>query len=187
MSESSFGKMNDLLIAKQVAVKQRWLDLILESYPENARGFFENQKDRFQNPVGSAAARLVDELFDAIVKRAASAEIVAILDEFVRIRAVQDFTPSAGISFVLDLKRAVRETVMDDIRTQVLFSELLQFESQIDETLLTAFNLYAQAREKMYEIKANNLKRQSFLAIKKMGADFYPRESSDDSSDPEME
>jgi hypothetical protein len=187
MSENPFGKMHELLVARQVAVKQRWLDLILESYPENARGFFKNQKDRFQNPVGSAAARLVEELFDAVVERAAAEKIAEILDDFVRIRAVQDFTPSAGISFILDLKMAVRETVMDDIRTQALYSELLQLESQIDETLLTAFNLYARAREKMYEIRANNLKRQSFLAWKKMGADFYPRESSDDPSDPEME
>lgn len=187
MSESSFDKMHELLIAKQVAVKQRWLDLILESYPENARGFFKNQRDRFQNPVGSAAARMVEKLFDALVNRAVAQELAVILDEFIRIRAVQEFAPSVGLSFILDLKRAVRETVMDDIRTEALFSELLQLESRIDETLLTAFNLYVQSREKMYEIKANNLKRQTFLALKMMGADFYPRESSDDLANPELE
>ena len=41
-----------------------------------------------------------------------------------------------------------------------MFDELLAFESKIDELALTAFNRYVECREKVFELKANEVKNR---------------------------
>ncbi|MBW2228632.1 MAG: hypothetical protein JRG99_15335, partial [Deltaproteobacteria bacterium] len=50
-----------------------------------------------------------------------------------------------------------------------LFNELLLFESKIDRLSLIAFNLYVQCREKIYELKANEMKNRTFRAFERAG------------------
>lgn len=156
--------IKDLLIRDQAAIKQQWLDLIIETYPPESREFFKNKKDRFQNPVGAVLSKQVDSLFDALLKDAADEELAVILEDFIKIRAVQEFIPSDAIGFILYLKQAVRKILEKDIESHQLNQELLEFEIRIDQLLLKAFDVYSQSREKLYEIRANELKRRSFMA-----------------------
>jgi hypothetical protein len=174
-------RIDDFLKQKKAAIKRRWLELIIDTYPADGREFFRKQKNRFLNPVGAALSRLVEALYDELLNGAASADISTILEDFVKVRAVQDFTPSEAVGFVLYLKQAVREELAEDIRTSRLFEELLALETRIDRLLLKAFDVYMQAREKIYEIKANDLKRKSFLALRRADSDPAKGEPEDDS------
>ncbi len=37
---------------KGAALAERWLGLIMETYPDDASGFLKKEQDRFRNPVG---------------------------------------------------------------------------------------------------------------------------------------
>ena len=98
--------IDDLLKQKQVSIKQRWLDLVIETYPPDSRDFFKKQKNRFSNPVGAALARQIDDLYDSLLGDPEGNEVAAKLDDFVKIRTVQDFRPSEAVGFILFLKQA---------------------------------------------------------------------------------
>lgn len=164
--------ITDLLKQKKAPIKQRWTDLILETYPPDGRDFFRQQRDRFTNPVGAALHRQVDGLFDVFAGDS-SQDVADILDEFVRIRVVQDFSPSQAIGFILYLKQAVREILAEDINTHELFTELLALETRIDRLLLSAFDVYSRSREEIFKIRAAEIKRSLFMAFKQ--ADLDPK------------
>ena len=160
----------ELLILNQTVIKRQWLESIIETYPADSREFFRKQKDQFQNPVGAAMSELVNSLFDALLQDASDAEIAVILEDFVKIRSVQEFSPSGALGFILRLKQIVREVLADEIESNKLFPELLRFDAQVDNLLLKAFDVYSQAREKLYTIRADELRRRSFMALRMKGS-----------------
>ncbi len=164
-------RIEDLLIREQAAVKRMWLDLITATYPPDSHGFFKKQKDRFQNPVGAALSNQVDSLFDALIEDAGREETAVILEDFIKIRAVQEFSPAEAIGYILYLKQSVREILTDAIQAHQLYRELLAFESRVDRLLLTAFDLYTKSREKLSEIRADEIRRRSFMALRLSGSD----------------
>jgi hypothetical protein len=126
--------------------------------------------------VGAASAKLVEALYDALLSEGDDEEARAALDEFVKIRAVQEFAPSEAIAFILSLKQAIREAVSADDPDS---GSLVGVESRIDRFLLEAFDSYMASREKLYQIRADELKRQSFVALQMMNSDF-PKHDRDD-------
>lgn len=162
-------QIEELFIREQAAIKRLWIDHIVEAYPLDSRDFFKNRNDRFQNPVGAAVAEMVDSLFTALTGNAAHDDLALILDDFIKIRAVQDFAPSVSIGFILYLKHAVREILSKDIVVNDLSAELWEFDGKVDRLQLIAFDVYSRSRDKLFEIRANELKRSSFIAFKLTG------------------
>ena len=164
-------RIEDLLLERQAEVKGLWLELVINTYPPDSREFFKNRKDRFANPVGVTLSGQIDSLYDALVKGAADEDYAAILEDFIKIRSVQEFSPSAAIGFILHLKQAVREILAKDIQSQNLYGELLVFETKVDNLLLKAFDLYSQSREKLLQIRADELKRRLYMAFRMTSSD----------------
>ena len=113
------------------------------------------------NPVSS----ILDELLKGIDYKT----ITTFLDPIIRIRAVQNFSPSQATGFIFFLKNVIRENLLKEISEEQIINELLLFESKIDELSLIAFNLYMQCREKIYELKANGMKNRTFRAFERAG------------------
>ncbi|NNK01255.1 MAG: RsbRD N-terminal domain-containing protein, partial [Desulfatitalea sp.] len=84
------------------------------------------------------------------------------LDPIIRIRAIQDFTASRAVRFVFDLK-AIIHAQIPDAQGQA------QLDARIDELALTAFDLYMSCREKIYDLKANEVKQRTYKAFAKAG------------------
>jgi hypothetical protein len=88
-----------------------------------------------------------------------NAEIISqSLNDIMRLRAVQDFLPSQAVGFVFLLKQIIRSEIDPEVYDEIISQELSELENRIDETALVAFNLYAEAREKIYEIRIKELK-----------------------------
>jgi hypothetical protein len=95
--------------------------------------------------------------------------ITSFLDPIIRIRAVQNFTPSQATSFILSLKKVLRENFAKELRDSQLAREFLEFESNIDQLCLVAFDIYMQCREKIYQIGANETRNRTFKAFQRAG------------------
>jgi len=152
--------LEDSLSAQRAPILQRWLELILETYPPDSRKFFATQKNRFSNPVGANLSEGLEGLFDMLVHGvdSESNSFSDYLDKIVRIRAVQEFSPAKAVGFVFFLKTAVRETLAEQIHDPRLLQELLEFESRIDSLALLAFNIYMQCRETIFEMRATEIR-----------------------------
>jgi hypothetical protein len=160
-------KLKNLLSEKKSAVLNRWYEAILNTYPHETSGFLKQQKNPFLNPVGSTIFQGIENLYKELLHSNEGERVSQFLDNIIRIRAVQDFTPSACISFVFLLKGAIREEIKDELAEQHLYKELFELELKIDNMSLSAFDIYMKCREKLYQLKANELQRWTYRRLQK--------------------
>jgi hypothetical protein len=148
--------LEKLLKKNKTAIVKQWFDLVVKTYPPDTRQFLNSQKDPFQNPVGQTTMTGLRSLFDLILKGVDSASVLPFLDPIVRIRAVQDFSPSMAVAFILDLKKVVRNQIGDTLLDEHSVAEWMAFEHNVDALALVGFDVYAKCRETIHNLKANN-------------------------------
>ncbi len=162
-------RLNNLLAQRKTAIIKNWFTLAVETYPLDTASFLKRQKDPFSNPVGRTISRGLEGLFNELLKEMDYEIITSFLDPIIRIRAIQNFSPSQAVSFIFLLKKAIRENTKKEVPEEQLFNELLLFESKIDQLVMIAFNLYMQCREKIYDLKANEMRNSTYKAFKRAG------------------
>lgn len=162
--------LKDLLVSKRWAIEKRWMDHILDSYPKDTRDFLKSQSNRFANPVGASIAGFVEKLYDWLIQGVDSQPeaLCSSLDEVIRIRAVQDFCPADAVGFIFLVKPAIRETLHSEIVKQNLFEELFSLEARIDSIALLAFDIYVQCRERIFDLKANEIRRRTSRMLERV-------------------
>ena len=55
--------LEHLLSQKRAAILDRWLQLIIESYPADSSIFLKQEKDRFVNPVGYTISQEIASIY----------------------------------------------------------------------------------------------------------------------------
>ena len=154
------------LAKKKAAVLERWLQLILESYPAATSRFLKQEKDRFANPAGYTISQEIEAIYEELLQGMNSDKLTACLDNIIRIRSVQDLPPSEAIAFTFLLKKAIREELASEITERQAFEELLKFESRIDKMVLLALDIYMECQEKVHQIRVNEVKNEKEMALK---------------------
>ncbi len=160
-------KLKDVLREKKPAILKRWFDVILETYPAETADFLKGQKDRFTGPVGYTIYEGIDALIDGLIEEMPLEKASPFLDSIIRIRAVQDFSPSQAVAFIFQLKRIIREELMDEAHGTLYAGALSAFESKIDALALVSFDIYMKCREKIYELKANEARNMTFRLLQR--------------------
>jgi hypothetical protein len=161
--------LEEFLLQKKSHILKRWLDLILQTYPVDSQRFLKHQRNEFLNPVGSTILKEIDVLFLELIKGITPERTSASLDGIIRIRAIQDFSPSRAISFIYFIKKIIREETQQEYPEHQVSDQLLALESRLDEMTLLAFDIYVKCREKVYEVRANEAKNQVSGLLRKMG------------------
>jgi hypothetical protein len=154
-------------LEKKEELLASWFDRILDTYPAETAKFLKSQKDRFANPVGQAIRGGIEEIFQELLHGGDIGKLSGFLDNIIRVRAIQEFTASRAVGFIFFLKSVVREAVKDRPLTPELFEELSALDSQIDSLALIAFDIFMQCREKLYDIKANEMKNMTYRLLQR--------------------
>jgi len=162
-------KLNDLLKEKKKSILNDWLNTLLESYSSDARRFFTKQKDPFANPVGTTLKRELENLYNQLLQVWDTNQLSSILDRIIRVRAIQDFTPSQALSFIFDLKTIIRDKLKNDILDHDLQDEALKLEIGIDRLALLGFDVYSNCRQRLYEMRVNEIRNQVSGLLRKSG------------------
>jgi hypothetical protein len=157
------------LSAKKSAILGRWLTAIYESYPPETAIFLRKEKDHFDNPVGYRISQGLEGLYGALLQEMETDQILACLDEIIRIRALQDFAPSQALAFIFLLKNIIRQELADEIRKEDLTLEVLELESRIDGLALLGFDVYSKRREKIHEIRTSEMKNRISALLRRAG------------------
>jgi hypothetical protein len=152
-----------LLASMREAVVARWLDRILEGYAADQVHFLRQEQDRFQNPVGHTLRENLPVLLEAVLLGRQTGASRSAMDAIVRLRAVQDFSPAQAVSFVPLLKDAVREELRNCRLIEPQERGHAELETRIDELARLAAELYARCRDQIRRIKADELRRRSFV------------------------
>jgi hypothetical protein len=160
--------LKDLLSRNRVAILKRWFDLILETYPANTATMMRKDKNQFTNPVGSTLSREIEVLFKNLCEGSQDEKCQASLDSILKIRSVQDFSPSKAVGFIFLLKKAIGETLKNEVCKESVMDEWLKFQWRIDDLALQAFDIYMDCREKICEIRVNRAKAEREMAFRMM-------------------
>ncbi len=143
----------------------RWFDRIVDGYPAETSRFLREQSDPFANPVGAALREELAPILDSILDDGNPVEIESSLDRVIRVRALQDMSAAAAVSFVLLLKDIFNEVVekpTDEARRI--------FDSRVDGMLLVAFNVFSRCREQVYDIRVKEIRNRSLKVMERLNS-----------------
>lgn len=164
------GKLKKLLAQNRKAISGRWLDIVVNSYPADTAQFLKSQKDLFANPVGQTTAKGLDALVDEVVTGDMDPiAAAAALDPIIRIRAVQDFTPSKAVAFILSLKTIVRDILGKELKDSAHGTDLADLDRRIDELCLIGFDIYMRCREQVFQLKVDTERKKIYSAFSRAG------------------
>ena len=149
-------ELSDALANKRKDILSLWIERTLDSYTSS--GFFKRSKDPFANPVGVSIATGLTALFDLLLANADQSAFLEPLDTVVRIRAVQEFTPSQALAPFLELKWVVKQVFSAGKETRPLLATLDDLDCTIDRMALAAFDIYTACREQLYRNRVQELK-----------------------------
>jgi len=158
-----------IIAHKKVAIVKKWFNLTAQTYAPDTAEFLKSKTDPFANPVGGSMLSGLDGLLDQLIHDMDPQIINSHLDPIIRIRAVQNFTPSQAVAFILSLKKTLRTSLKKELRDIRILTELSELESKIDRLSLMAFDIYMQCREKIYQLSANEMKNRTFRAFERAG------------------
>jgi hypothetical protein len=131
---------------------------VIDTYPNEAGKFLFENKNQFSNPIGFTVSSRLPEILNELISPTDPQKMFDAIEDIIKIRTVQDFTPSEAVGFLYLLKKIIRKEYHRDEKEPLLFREMLEFESRIDQAVSLAFDIYVGLKEKIYEIKAGEVK-----------------------------
>lgn len=158
--------LRDLVSKHRTAVLADWLERIFAGYPPETARFLRTNRDPFGNPVGAALRAELGTVLDGAVGAAEDERLRSALDRIIRVRAIQDFMPSAAIGFVLDLKPILRGLVED--AGAVADGERDRIDGLVDRVVVMAFDVYSSCREQVFEIRIRSIRDLSLKQIERL-------------------
>ena len=158
-----------ILKTKKSTIVKKWFDLVVNSYPPDTASFLKGQKDQFVNPVGHTTKNGLEAVFNEVVSGMDRDTIVSFLDPIIRIRAVQDFTPSQAVGFILDLKNVIREKLKKELKSAPVQAGLVEIDANIDRLCLIGFDIFVTCREAIYQLKVSTERDKIYKAFSRAG------------------
>ena len=172
--QSVSGKRSEMGLEKQLAKKKDaivkdWFKRVSRTYAPDTAQFLNSVQDPISNPIGQSLSVGLAGLFDQLLAGPDKETVRTYLDPIVRIRAVQDFTPSQATAFIFILKSVIRDHLKKELRDSRTVRSLIAFESKIDSLSLFAFDIYVECREKIFDLKANVERNKVYKAFRRAG------------------
>ena len=161
--------LKSLLLQKKSPIVKKWCDVVLSTYPQESQKFLRKQKDQFANPVGRTVFEGIESIFDELLHEANSDKIALFLDDIIRVRAVQEFSPSQAVGFIFGLKKVIREELESEILKEGISEELAAFDNRIDGLALLCFDTYTACRQQMADIRVKEVRTRSERLLQMAG------------------
>ncbi len=164
-------KLADLLAEKQEEIVAKWREVAFSSYPAETQRFLRTEKDRFANPIAYQLSRGITKLFAALLADAEAAEITPCLDEIISVKALQESSPAQALAFIFLLKNIIREQCAQELADPEVAAQCLEWESRVDGVALLGFEVYMKRRERISELKVEEMRRWVGGLMRRAGLD----------------
>lgn len=172
-----------VLREKQGKIIEKWTEEAFSVYPPESARFFSDTKDPFANPVGTAIRRGITLLFEEAVKDPMDLNKAnAALEPIIRLRAVQEMSPSKAVSFIFAIKKLVRKEFIGLPQDKSLAICLSALDANADGMMLLAMDMYMRCRQTVYALRINQaketvrkllIKKGLMIEIPDAGADMH--------------
>ena len=149
-------KLEEALHNNRYKIVDRWVEYTLKTY--KASQFFSRQKDSFANPIGGTVRDSLKKIFSLLIENQETTAYKEPLSRLMHLRSVQEFTPSQAVAPLNAVKHITRDVLSADKETKLFIGELYDFEFSVDLAVLAAFDLYVECREKIYQIRVDEIR-----------------------------
>jgi hypothetical protein len=153
--------LKQFLLINEREIIPKWYKRMIESYPPEMRNFWENNENRFTQPVPYTMTLAMQKIYRELIKPLPNEQwVYSELESMMRICAVQNLRPSDAVRVFFQLKDIIRE---EAVKTETLdsFLEIFQkIEEYLDQWILRAFDIYMEFREKIYELRMKEIRNQ---------------------------
>jgi len=132
-------------------ILEKWIEKLADSHPQNAAAPRAPKPDPFRNPVGYAIRTSLEQIWEQLQGGMDQDAIDSALDTILRIRAVQDISPSQAVGFIILLRSILRQVPGT--------FDLALLENRIDQLMLAAFDKYMQCRDQIRAVRLHETER----------------------------
>ncbi len=154
---------------------QKWVDKYYAAYPLGSTGFIRTSTDKFKNPIGIITQTSLSTLYDAVIGDDIEfSDVHAALNELVKLRAIQEMPASRAVGPMAQLKTLFKEEVFDNLVKnnkdskvlQEIFEDFFTVAARIDGLLLLSMDLYSADREKVFNLRVEEIHRSQSQVIR---------------------
>ncbi|MDR2056253.1 MAG: RsbRD N-terminal domain-containing protein [Desulfovibrio sp.] len=138
-----------------------WTGAVYAASPFETKGLLRTVTDPFGNPGADMIREAAGALYDAVAgEETTAADVKSAMERFVKLRAVQQGTPSQALGVFYLLKPVMRERLLPHCSTPDDVNDYLTAESRLDSLALLAFDMYMAARETLAESRVKEIRNQ---------------------------
>jgi len=159
--------IENIVLNKKDLILQKWLQKLLETYHPEAARFLLKEQDQFANPMGCSIQKGLKGILEQLTGGLDKASLYASMEQMIKIMAVQEFSPSQAIGFVFMLKKVIREELAQETG-KISCQDLAAFEAKIDEIGLFSFDIYAECRERVCQIRINEMRSRTNKVVQRI-------------------
>ena len=147
----------ELIKENREKILDRWIEKGLSMFPE---------KIGMGTPIGESLSEGLSMMLDGIEENSKS--FIGAVNQIARILAVQPIPPSKGLLLFLELNTILHETAPKESNRHALKEKDWEaFHTRIEQIMLVAFDCYMANREKIYQLKVEESKRQAFMLLRR--------------------
>lgn len=160
-------RLEELIADNKKTIFKQWFSCVAASYAKQTEAFLVREKDRFANPVSGAVSESLEKVLDGLCSGANTETLKQALDAVIRVRAVQRFSPSESVAFIFMLKPILRQLLEKNRAADA--ETLTRLDDTIQGLALIGFDKYMECREKVYELRALEIRNRTFKAFERAG------------------
>ena len=127
----------------------------------------KDNKDRFGNPVVYSIHNGLEIIFDEIIAESHTARLDEALEDIIKIKSLQAEKPSIAVDFLFHLKKIIKDELDDSIQDGFYPGEIEKLNIDIDNLILSAFDIFMKCREKIYDIKSKEIMMRSYKLLER--------------------
>ncbi len=147
---------------------QKNRDNVLDQWIEKGLSIFSEKIGR-NTPIGESLSDGLALMLDGIEENSKS--FMAAVNQIARIFAVQPLPPSKVLSLFFELKTILYEIGLKENNSHALKQvDWDACQKRIEQITLVSFDCYMANREKIYQLKVEESKRQAFLLLRRAQA-----------------
>jgi len=157
----------DILRQRRDIILKQWKDITLNQYSSGKFKIHKDNKDRFGNPVVYSISNGLETILDELIAEIHTAKLDDALEDIVRIKSLQAGKPSIAVDFLFRLKKILGNELGDSPKNNGLPDEVERLYTDIDNLILAAFDIFMKCREKIYEIRSNEINRRTYKLLER--------------------
>ncbi len=159
----------EFLKEKEKYIYKEWLDLFLKDLGKEVASFVKREVDQFTNPLAFHLQESLKGILETLVGEFINSSVDVYLEKLAQIRAVQERKISSAVKLFIDLKGIIREKYGEEIIKRFGVGDLLRVEDRISAMMIRFLDYYQSYRERLYENRVEEFKRNNFLLLKRAG------------------